>query len=98
MSLLAAVNLSDATETLIYTNAGATDKVVTVNVCARSAVNKIRLAVVNNATPSVQNYIEYDAEIPASGVLERTGIVLGQNDRIYCKTDTSAVSVVVWGM
>lgn len=96
--MLAAADLSTTTETLIYTCPASTRAVVSVNICARDSACLVRLAVVNNATPSGQHYLEYDASLPVSGVLERSGIVLAAADRIYVKTSAAGISVNVFGI
>lgn len=96
--MLATATLDDTTETLIYTCPASTRAVVSVNLVSRSAATTVRLAVVNNATPSNQHYLEYDASVPAAGILERSGLVLAAADRIYAKTSVAGVSVNVWGI
>ena len=46
-------------------------------------------------TPTNSEYIEYEATIPATGVLERSGIVMetGKNVVVYCSTGDTSVSV-----
>lgn len=73
-----------------------------VSVCNRDTnVAKIRLAI--SDTASVQGndeFIEYDYSIPASGVLERTGLVLdaGKIVTALCAYNNPKLSVVVTGI
>lgn len=73
---------------------------VTLNVCNRN--NKpvsVRVAIsdsLNSATTS--EYIEYDVEIAAKGVLERTGIVIGLNQYLTIYSSNNNVTALCWGV
>jgi len=88
------------TGTAIYTCPSNTFAVVTVSVCNRnpsSAVN-IRIAVSATATPADSEFIEYDAELVAKGVVERTGIVLDAGKNIVVRASGTGVSAVIYGI
>tara|TARA_B100000965_G_C19220308_1_gene595599 strand:- start:175 stop:489 length:315 start_codon:yes stop_codon:yes gene_type:complete len=74
-------------------------KVTTVNVCNRtgSAVT-VRLALSTDTTITDDEFLEYDVSIPANGVLERTGIVLSENNGLYVYTSATGVSVIAYGL
>ena len=96
--MLANTNLANTAETLVYTCPVATRAVVTISMCVRDATSSLRLAVANNNTPHISNYIEYDASVPAGGVLERTGVVLSASERVYARTSVANVSINIYGI
>ena len=66
--------------------------------CNRSnGVAVPRLAVASADTPNAE-YIEFDTEILAKGVLERTGIVLDAGRNLLSYSSADAVSCVVMGI
>jgi hypothetical protein len=99
---LGIANITTTADTTLYTVPANTFSVVTVNVVNRSNVASadIRIAVASSATPALGEYIEYDADIVASGVLERTGIVMDAGKLIVVSTPTATptLSVVVMGI
>ena len=50
------------------------------------------------ATPTTAEYIEFDATIPARGVLERTGIALQATEKVVVYASTANCSVNVYGL
>jgi small-conductance mechanosensitive channel len=99
---LGTANITTTADTTVYTVPASTFSVVTVNVVNRSSTTSvdIRIAVASSATPSLAEYIEYDADVVASGVLERTGIVMDSGKLLVVSTPTAtpALSVVVMGI
>ena len=97
---LGANDIAATTNTTVYTCPASTFAVVTVSLCNRNASSSsnIRIAVATSGTPSDAEYIEYDAELLAKGVLERTGIVLAANQRIVVYTSATDISAVVYGI
>jgi hypothetical protein len=98
---LGAKDLSATTNTEVYTVPDETvaNRVI-VSVCNRNASTiNIRLAIIDGAIGDIANedYIEYDTEILANGVLERGEIILQANQTIGAYSDTANVSVVVYG-
>jgi hypothetical protein len=49
------------------------------------------------ASPGNEDWIEYDASIPAGGVLERTGIVAQAAERVVVYVSAATASVNVYG-
>jgi len=98
---IAAVNLSATTNTLIYTvPAGSSGIDATVNICNRNSGDvAIRLAIVDGlvASLTVADWIEYDTVIAAGGVIERSGLKIYVGQSVVAYSDTSNVSVQVWG-
>lgn len=96
--------ITTTADTTVYTVPASTFSVVTVNIVNRSSSTSadIRIAVATSATPAANGseYIEYDSELVANGVLERTGIVMDAGKLIVVQTPTSSptLSVVVMGI
>ena len=96
---LGTANMTAATNTTLYTCPSTTFAVVTVSICNRSNSSvTARMAVAATATPSVDEYIEYDVEILPKGVLERTGLVLDAGKNLVVYTSTANVSAVAYGI
>lgn len=98
---LGAVELTITTDTAIYTVPASTVAIVNINVVNKNSVPvEVRLMHLNGAigTLAVEDYIEYNAVIPAFGVLERTGIVMAAGHVIGAYSWQSGVTVQVWGM
>ena len=99
---LGAFNITTTADTTVYTVPASTFSVVTVSVVNRNTTTSvdIRIAVASSATPSLAEYIEYDSDIVASGVLERTGIVMDAGKLLVVSTPTATptLSVVVMGI
>jgi len=92
--------LSATTLTTVYTVPASTLAVVNINVVNRStsATADVRVALASTATPTNAEYIEFDATIPARGVLERTGIALQATERVVVFASTANCSVNVYGL
>lgn len=96
---LGTADLAAATETTVYTVPSDTFAVVSINVCNRgNSTQGIRLAVADAATPTNDEWIEYDVELGAKGVLERTGVIVGAGQNIVARSSSTNVSVVVFGI
>lgn len=96
---LGVADLAAATNTSVYTVPADTFSVVTVSLCNRSAgTRSVRVAVAAAGTPLDAEYIEYDADILANGVLERTGIVMDASKILVVRADSTDVSAVVYGI
>jgi hypothetical protein len=86
--------------TSVYTCPPSTFAVVTLSLCNRnpSTARAIRVALSGSGTPNDTEWLEYDASLLAKGVLERTGIVLRDNQRIVVVADGTGVTAVVYGI
>ena len=60
---------------------------------------KIRLAIVDGAAADLadEDYIEYGVDIPAGGVLERTGLTLSAGETVVAWADKNTIAVRVHG-
>lgn len=82
----------------LYTVPAGTVATATVSLCNRGPDNaQVRLAVTMTAAPANTDYLEYDASIPAGGVLERTGLVCTEGERIIVRSTTGNVTARVHG-
>ena len=65
---LGASNMSAGSNTSIYTCPADTYAVASLNICNRgNQATSIRIAVADNATPALGEYIEYEVELLAKG-------------------------------
>tara|TARA_X000000368_G_scaffold83761_1_gene63379 strand:- start:1776 stop:2105 length:330 start_codon:yes stop_codon:yes gene_type:complete len=98
--LLGQSALVGATTTTVYTVPASKLGVLNINIVNRDTTNAatVRVALTTAASvtePLDAEYIEFGAEIPAKGVLERTGIALdaAKNVVVYDAQGTCSVSV-----
>lgn len=90
-----------ATTTTVYTVPASTLAVVNINVVNRStsATADVRIALATTAaSPTNAEYIEYDAIIPARGVLERAGVAINATKNVVVYASTANCSVNVYGL
>jgi hypothetical protein len=101
---IGALDMSATTYQLLYTVPASTFTVATVSFCNRSASTvSVRLAVTTASTapptaPANTEFLEYDAQILANGVLERTGIVLDTGKILSVYSSATSVSCVAMGI
>jgi len=96
---LGTADLAAATLTSVYTVPSTTFTVATVSICNRSnSPITVRLAVSTSATPTADEWLEYDVEVMAKGVLERTGLVCDAAKQIVVRSSSANVSAVVFGI
>jgi hypothetical protein len=96
---LAAQNMAAATYTQIYTCPAGNFAVVTVSMCNRNATPAtFRLTVSDTFPPGNSDYLEFDTQVLANGVLERTGIVLAAGQIISARSSATNVSTIVYGI
>jgi hypothetical protein len=96
---LGAADLASATNTTLYTVPADTFTVLTVSLCNRSAaIVTARVAIASSATPGNSEFIEYDVQLAANGVLERTGLVLDAGKLLVVRTSAANVSAVCYGI
>ena len=97
--ILGTADLAAATDTTLYTVPADLFSVVTVNICNRSSsAATVRIAVSSSGTPADADYIEYDSQVTANGVLERTGIVLDASKVVVVRSNAINVSAVCLGI
>lgn len=97
--LLGQSALSSATYTTVYTVPASTFTVLAVSVCNRGTTTAaIRMALASGTTPTNAEFIEYDAQLGANGVLERTGIMMNAGKNLVVYSNSSNVSVSAFGI
>jgi hypothetical protein len=97
--LLGQSALSAATYTTVYTVPASTFTVLAVTVCNRGTTTAaIRMALSSGTTPTNAEFIEYDAQLGANGVLERTGIMMNAGKNLLVYTNSPNVSVSAFGI
>lgn len=98
MALPQKVSLAATTWTAVYTVPASTKSMVNVRLANRTTVGiKCRVAVGTNATPIDAEYINYDVEIPANGILEVTGVVCAVGEIVNIYSAATGISVRVHG-
>ena len=92
-------DLAAGTNTSLYTVPANTFGIVTLSICNRgnSAIS-VRVAVASAGTPLASEYIEYDVEILAKGVLERSGIAMAAGQMLVVYSSAVNVSAVAMGI
>lgn len=96
--ILGKADLVFSTNTVVFT-ASAVVTVATVNICNRNATAaNVHVAIDANTNPANSSYIEFNASVPAGGVLERTGLVLQSGQKIVVNSTANNMSVNVYGL
>ena len=94
------IALPDQTDTVLYVVPANTFTVCTVNLVNRHATDtaNVRIAIADSATPTTADFIEFDADLVAGGVLERTGVVLDTTRQVVVYADSLGCSAMVYGL
>lgn len=72
---------------------------ININVCNTDANDtKVRIAISTSAAPSTADFIEKDVVVPASGVLERTCILVSPGEKVFVYAENSSCSIRVHGL
>ena len=99
---LGTANITSTSNTTIYTVPASTFSVVSISICNRNSTTAatIRVAVASSGTPQPDEWIEYDTSLVASGVVERTGLVMKATEVLVVQVSSASptVSVVAMGI
>ena len=91
--------MAATTYTSVYTVPVTTLSYVNVNIANRNTTNvAVRVAITTGATPTTAQFIEYDVDIAPNGVLERSGLVMDTGKQLVVYSDTTNVSVAIYGV
>ena len=94
---LGQASLAANTNTTVY-NVGATPTVFNVEIVNTTGyLAAVNLAISATSTPAAGEYIEYQTLIPASGVLERGGIVATTGKNVVVLSTIAGVNVNIYG-
>ena len=97
---LGKTKLAASTNTAVYSVPAGKFTTANVAMCnIGDASAKIRLAIVDGAAADIadEDYIEYGVDIPAGGVLERTGLTLSAGETVVAWADKNTIVVRVHG-
>lgn len=94
------IALPDQTDTVLYVVPANTFTVCTVNLVNRHATDtaNVRIAIADSATPTTADFIEFDADLVAGGVLERTGLVINAAKYLVVYANGGLVSAMAMGI
>jgi hypothetical protein len=88
-----------AAYTTLYVVPTATFTVLSLSLCNRGSTTvSVRVALATLATPTNSEFIEYNCEIGANGVLERTGIMMNANKLLVIWASNANVSASAFGI
>ena len=100
--ILGSVDIQPTIDTVVYTVPSDTFAVISVNICNRgTSARNIRIALTSDETTlasNLGNYIEYDVELLAKGVIERTGLVLNAGTKVVVYSNNTDCSAMVYGI
>ena len=98
--ILSRTILTQNSDTLVYTVPAGLIASLTISVCNQAASGdaRINMALTTLGSMTANSYIEFNANIPPSGVLERSAIVLEAGNTIRALSTNSNTSVVVFGI
>jgi len=88
------------TDTQLYQVPSSTTASVSVNICNTDGGSAlVRLSIEDSGASSIdrENCIEYDVVVSPNSVLERGGIVLGSQQKLFCRSSASNVNFIVYG-
>ena len=95
---LASVSATIGTNITGYFNGTDEAYIVSANMCnIGNQACAVRLALTDDIIPAADAWMEYDTEIMGHGVLEREGIVIGPGQRLILWSNTSLLSLNVFG-
>lgn len=96
---LGSVAPSATTNTTLYTVPAGMSAVAVLSVCnTNTTTAKVRVAISTTTTPTTGEYIEYDILIPPNGVLERSSIAMGENEKLVVYSNTANVAFRLYGI
>ena len=93
------VDIPATTNTTAYTVPVGTYAVANISLTNRNATSvNIRVAMATTATPTDQEWMEYDTIIIPNGVFERTGLVMQGGINVVVYTSLANIGCAVYGI
>ncbi len=93
------VDIPATTNTTAYTVPVGTYAVANISLTNRNATSvNIRVAMATTATPTDQEWMEYDTIIIPNGVFERTGLVMQGGINVVVYTSLANIGCTVYGI
>ena len=99
--ILGSQDLTAVTYTEVYVVPADTFSVVSVSFCNKNSspiTVRLALAKPGQALPQADDYVEYETEILANGVLERTGIVVEADRKVFARSSAANTVCLVSGI
>lgn len=95
---LAAIKPPANTPTVLYETPTNKRVALTISACNQGP-GKDQISIqLSNGTAGIEDYIEYQTEVSASGVLERSGIVLKEGETVVATAKQGLTNFVTWGI
>ena len=92
-------DLAAGTYTVLYTVPASTFAVASVSIINRGNTSlSIRLAISDSNTPTNAEFIEYDSNLDAKGILERTGLVMQAGKQLIVYSSAVNCNAVAFGI
>jgi len=98
--LLGNVNITTTGNIKVYTVPADTYTVLSLNICNRSTSTQAIKFAIADGTDIVTDadYIEYDTDVFANNVLERTGIVVHDGYSVMVRSDVANITAIAYGI
>lgn len=97
---LAAVSPTANTDTLVYQVPSTKTASISLCICNTNiSGSQIRISIEDSGGSSIttSKCIEFDSTIAPNSIIERGGIVLGNQQKLYCRSSASNVNFIVYG-
>ena len=96
--VLGIADLNAGSETLLF-QVDVTPQVFNIRFANRNAAPaKVRVAISFDDPPGLDSYVDYDVTVEANGILEDTGLVASNGERVFVTSNVSGVSVRAHGV
>ncbi len=96
---LGSISPNALTNTILYTVPVDRSAVAVLSICnTNTTTDTVRIAIAPTGTPTMADYIEYDVQIPANGVLERTSIAMGAGENLIVRASSANISFRLYGI